>query len=166
MINEYTEAILDQITDLLERLESSLYLRESPYIQHASIGMHVRHIIEFYQELLEGYSSGIVDYDQRQREKELETDREQAIKRVSFLKKQLRQLKEDRYLGVRVTMSSEENESRIVSSSLYRELAFNAEHAIHHLAIIRIGISMENPDFIIPENLGFAPGTIRHLNSR
>jgi hypothetical protein len=41
---------------------------------------------------------------------------------------------------------------------------YNLEHTIHHMALIRIGIS-EVSDIRLSENYGVASSTIKHLQS-
>jgi hypothetical protein len=48
-----------------------------------------------------------------------------------------------------------------VNTNYYRELLYNMDHAIHHCAIIRIGL-MSFDHVSIPEGFGIAPSTIRH----
>ena len=49
-----------------------------------------------------------------------------------------------------------------VESTLDRELIYNIEHAIHHMAMIKIGLKVLAPELHLPENFGVAPSTIRY----
>jgi hypothetical protein len=51
-----------------------------------------------------------------------------------------------------------------VKSSYHREIVYNLEHAIHHMAIIKIGIS-QSTNVTLPDDFGVAPATIRHRKS-
>jgi len=55
--------------------------------------------------------------------------------------------------------------SRIKTNAL-RELAYNIEHAIHHMAIIKIGINEVSPYILLPSAFGVASSTIRHLKKQ
>jgi hypothetical protein len=54
------------------------------------------------------------------------------------------------------------DQKAVVNSSLYRELLFNIEHAIHHMAILKIGTKIVLPEWDLPQQFGVAPSTIRH----
>jgi len=45
-------------------------------------------------------------------------------------------------------------------TNYYREVAYNLEHTIHHMALIKVGIR-EVSDMEIPENFGVASSTIK-----
>ena len=57
------------------------------------------------------------------------------------------------------------DESLKVPTNEERELVYNIEHAIHHMAIIRIGIENDFPHAHLPDKFGFAYSTIKHLKS-
>ncbi|MBK7681685.1 MAG: hypothetical protein IPJ26_04015 [Bacteroidetes bacterium] len=48
-----------------------------------------------------------------------------------------------------------------VNSTYKRELAYNIEHAIHHMAIIKIAIENAYSDIVLDKAFGVAPSTIR-----
>jgi hypothetical protein len=50
----------------------------------------------------------------------------------------------------------------LVSSTVGRELIYNIEHTIHHLAIVKIALKAILPSLELPEHFGVAPSTIRH----
>ncbi|MDX1476670.1 MAG: hypothetical protein R3301_03155 [Saprospiraceae bacterium] len=49
-----------------------------------------------------------------------------------------------------------------MDSSLERELIYNIEHTIHHLAIIKIGLAIIAPDIPLPAHFGVAPSTVKY----
>jgi hypothetical protein len=55
-----------------------------------------------------------------------------------------------------------DNDQVVISSSIERELAFNLEHLVHHMAIIRIGLNIAVPKLDIPMNFGLANSTKRY----
>ena len=46
-------------------------------------------------------------------------------------------------------------------TNYYRELMYNLEHSVHHMALIRVGLK-EFSAWHIVENFGIASSTIRH----
>jgi len=48
-----------------------------------------------------------------------------------------------------------------IESNYYREIAYNLEHTIHHMALIRIGIS-EVSSVLLSEDFGVASSTLKH----
>jgi len=48
---------------------------------------------------------------------------------------------------------------------LHRELQYNIEHAVHHLAIIKIGVKTLEDSFKLDDNFGIAASTIRNKNA-
>ncbi|HUM48191.1 MAG TPA: hypothetical protein PLD84_14775, partial [Chitinophagales bacterium] len=66
--------ILHQLVHLIDQLEEQEYAASLPILSGSSVGKHVRHIIEFYECLLNALKSGIVDYDARVRNAVLEND--------------------------------------------------------------------------------------------
>jgi uncharacterized damage-inducible protein DinB len=151
--------ILDQLECLLKQLNAEQYANHLPVLSKNSVGKHVRHLIEFWQCQLQGMTEGIIDYDARERNVLLETD-------LSFVSRQLKQLKSaigtlvaDRELYLQISYGS--NDSVRVSTTLFRELAYNIEHTIHHLAIIRIAVGQSFPEVILPPHLGLAYSTAK-----
>jgi hypothetical protein len=48
------------------------------------------------------------------------------------------------------------------NTSYNRELVYNLEHAIHHMAIMKIAVDNAFPQVQMPENFGVAYSTIRY----
>ena len=85
----------------------------------------------------------------------LETNPYEAISKINWVIKQLTEIQEDKPLQLN-TMQFEK-----IITSFYRELYYNYEHLIHHLAIIRIGLQLYRPKIFLPENFDVADSTIR-----
>ena len=64
-----------------------------------------------------------------------------------------------------VSYAKTDTESVKIKSSLERELAYNIEHAIHHMAIIKIAIQTVFPNVKLAENFGVAYSTVRYQKS-
>lgn len=116
----------------------------------ASVGSHVRHIIEFLEILLIAKPGEIVNYSNRERKKELELNLSSAIEFLGNVRKRIH--REDRALKI-------EEDGDIFSSSYLRELLYQNEHIVHHSAIIRMKLDrISSVQF--DECFGYAKSTL------
>jgi uncharacterized damage-inducible protein DinB len=153
---EHTLSLMQQLHLLLQQLEPARYSEPLPALQGSSIGAHLRHIIEFFEELDKGYHLGLVNYDARQRNSLLETDPALASERLLALPSLLQ--KEDRPLQLVLTYGQEAPVT--IATSYYREWAFAIEHTVHHMAQIKTGLSAEAIE-ALPQGFGIALSTQR-----
>ena len=75
-------AVLQQGAKLLQEMDDLIYRRCSETVFKSSIGAHVRHNLDHYASFLSGLESGEINYEKRQREHVIETDRNAAITRI------------------------------------------------------------------------------------
>ena len=124
---------------------------------NATIGEHVRHVIELFQCLEKGYDTGIVNYEKRKRDHEIENNKELA----SFLLKEIYQNldKPNKEILLEAEDYCDPMEIVSISSNYYGELAYNLEHTIHHMALIRVGIN-EVSSVKLPKEFGVAYSTV------
>jgi hypothetical protein len=152
---------LQQLKLLVEKITPEQFIVPSAYLFQATIGQHTRHAIEMYQCLIRSYESGEICYDDRKRDKTIETDKEKALSQLNWLAASIE--KPNKALRLKAGYNSKSDESTLLDTNYFRELAYNLEHTIHHMALIRVGlqeIAFEN----IPEGFGVASSTIRHQN--
>ena len=160
------EENLIEIKNLIQDLDDSQYDLKLENLSGATIGQHVRHILEFYQCLLNVKAKDVICYDARKRDMRIETDRPFASDIVEELLDLLVQVKEDRSIVLKGNYSTANNNEINLSTSLFRELAYTLEHSIHHQAIIKVGMKSMHGDEILVENFGIAPSTIRHTRGQ
>lgn len=153
--------LLSQLKELLEGLTDEQYCRKIGVLSDASIGQHIRHVIEFFQELEKGYKTGLINYDARKRNYTLETRRLVAINELTEIAAVV--AKEDRVLALATDFSSEDGTSCEVHTNYQRELVYNLEHTIHHMALLRIGVRVVVTTEL-PENFGVAMSTLKYRN--
>ena len=151
--------IFVQLSWSLEQLTAAEYTKPCDRLNHHSIGQHVRHIIELFQCLEQGYGKGIVNYDGRKRDQQIETNKELATKLLPEICSRLDQ--PNKFLQLEASYDEHSGESMIMATNYYREVAYNLEHAIHHMALIRIGIA-EVSTISVSEDFGLASSTIKH----
>jgi hypothetical protein len=164
MIEQITQpatVLLYQLKELLESLSDEQYCRKVALLSNASIGQHTRHIIEFFQELEKGYTTGFVNYDARKRNYMIETLRNFAISELVDIADVIS--KENRPLKLIANFSSQGANPYEVPTNYQRELVYNVEHTVHHMALLRIGVN-EVTTIVLPENFGVAISTIKYRN--
>ncbi|ASZ11945.1 DinB family protein [Chitinophaga pendula] len=155
-------SLLSQILQLLEQLTDKEYSNKIALLSDATIGQHIRHIIEFYLELNTGYASGIINYDKRKRDHSIEVDRTCAINKLQQLIAELE--KENISLILETDYSTIDSTAELIKTDYMRELAYNLEHTVHHMALIRVGIYMFNR-LELPKDFGVAISTIKYRST-
>lgn len=132
---------------------------------YPSVGAHLRHCLEHYQLLLQGWPSGQVDYDARARDERIERDPEAARGILAGIARALATIgAEDLPRSVRVTQSAAPGRPAVGSAShLERELIFLSSHTIHHIAIMVL--SARAAGIAVPGELGVAYSTEAHRTS-
>ena len=148
---------LNQLRESVVNMDDKVYADPAKIILKASVGQHVRHIIELFNCMLDGYNEGLINYDKRNRDLELEQNRETAVAAIDSILANIN--KEEKDLTLETNLGSDAL-SRI-SSTYERELHYNLEHTIHHMAIIRIKIESE-PHMAVDDNYGVAYSTVQH----
>jgi hypothetical protein len=83
---------LNQLVSVVEQFQKSDYAKPLVMLSNNSIGMHIRHILEFYECLLNGYENEIVEYDNRPRRQQLEESPFHAIAFANELNLKLQHL--------------------------------------------------------------------------
>ena len=160
-ICESLDYIENHLTSFLQQLSLEDYSFKMNALQGASVGQHVRHILDFYSNLSLAGSLKIIDYHNRNRNSILETDQQVVIHTIKSLFGQLRDMDEGLPLEVFTDFQSGELQSRTpVKTSFAREAMYCFEHAIHHMAMIRIGVSVTFPQIEMDKNFGVAPSTV------
>lgn len=147
---------LDELTALAKQLTPDKYNASCPELGGTTIGQHFRHIIEIFLCLINNYETGSINYDKRERNRKIETDISTAVKHIGHIKEALE--KENKPLFLEQTLNH--NKLRI-QSSYFREVLYNLEHAIHHQALIRVGIRKFD-GLTVSDGFGVAPSTIAY----
>ena len=147
---------IEQNIALLNQINDEVLTTHYKVLGQSTIGQHLRHIIEFYNCLLEGYTSKTINYDNRKRELAIENNTIIAIQKLKHIVLNLD--KPDSTLNLMQPCVLGE---QIITTTYYRELLHNLEHSIHHQAIIKIAL-LNNTSIILPSHFGVAPSTIEH----
>lgn len=158
MLLSYINNNLEELIDLLKQLSNDEYSSPCAQLSNASIGEHTRHIIELFQCLENQYDSGVINYDDRQRNVLIQTDTHFAIQQMMQIQNNLD--KENKNIVLKQKIESQEI---VTESNYYRELLYNFEHCIHHQALIKVAI-LQYSTIKIDENFGVARSTIEYRN--
>ena len=149
---------LKSLQHLLQNLEEEHYVYQSPLLGNATIGQHIRHTIELAQALLTGYETGEINYDNRKRDLRIETNiafantaLEELLQKTALPNKEIKVIITDNTTG----------EKETVGSNYFREMAYNTEHTIHHMALIRVGLREMQLE-IVNDQFGVAPSTVKY----
>ena len=160
---EGTVYITRQITRLLEQIDPQAYAMPLNVFNGSTLGQHFRHIFDFYDCLLRGASEGGVDYASRQRNEMMETNPRFAEMAFQEMEQACHGLQESQPVGVLADFSFQLDDQRpVVGSTVGRELMFAYDHAVHHLALIKIGLKEALPEVEVDGQLGIAPSTLKH----
>jgi hypothetical protein len=148
-----------QLAGTVGQLSDAEFTQPCSNLVNNTIGQHVRHIIELFQCLQNGYNAGSVNYEDRKRDVNIETNRHLALELLQEIYKNI--ARPDKELVLTASYSDEDQEPVCICTNYYREIAYNIEHTIHHMALIRVGIR-EAASIALPEDFGVASSTIKH----
>jgi hypothetical protein len=161
-IRDFVIEDLLKVHELIRSIEDSLFVEELPILSNATIGQHVRHILEFYQAVVNRVMASEMSYDDRIRNRELEINRQKTIDLICDLQLLVSQHKLDLPLILKANYSLGNEEYLRFTSSVERELAYALEHSIHHQAIIKIGLNSKPVEMEFVRSLGVSPATARY----
>jgi uncharacterized damage-inducible protein DinB len=160
-INLACAHILSQLTDLVAQINEDDFIRPSDQLSQSTIGQHLRHTLEFFICFERGYQQGIVNYDKRSHDKQIERDKYIALATIGRIESFVKSFKE-KELKLEVGYDLSQEEYVTINTTAMRELVYNIEHAVHHMAIIKIGIREVAPYVSLAKDFGVAASTIRY----
>ena len=157
-----TSANLWSVNELAKLLDHETLTKKQALLMGSTIGQHIRHVLEFYECLLDTRDFGVVCYDKRKRRLELEEDifviGDTILRIVTTIESKI----SDTPIRLEISFSATNDEAAVFESTVNRELAYCLEHMIHHLVMIKMALSVDRPEIQLPENFGVAYSTIRN----
>ncbi|MDI1233500.1 MAG: hypothetical protein PSX81_04410 [bacterium] len=163
MLKEISKKQLLELKLILNQVKDSDYSKTLSILEDGTIGRHVRHVLEFYECLFFSNTEETVCYDDRKRNLKLEESARFAADYIDQIIDRIEQLG----INKRLLLKSKFEQSEVLmESSLYREITYNIEHTVHHLAIIRIAISYELKYINLSKTFGYAASTIQYMESQ
>lgn len=157
-------SILEQMEVVICQIRDDDFTKPSLSLGNVTIGQHLRHTIEFFLCLESGYSSGTINYDKRQHDKVIETDRALALLGLDRIKDFIVSCDDDKILRLEVGYERSSDRTTVVTTNYRRELIYNIEHAVHHMALMKVGIREVAPYVTVPKDFGIAVSTLRHAD--
>lgn len=161
-LSQACNSILSQLSDAVQQLSETEYTFPSQTLSGSSIGQHLRHTLEFFICLEQGFEKGIINYDKRAHDKLIETNPEVALLTINGIRKFVSTQSSNKTLKLEVGYDLSSDENIQVETNFFRELTYNIEHAVHHMAIMKIGVREIAPHLSIPSDFGVAASTVRY----
>jgi hypothetical protein len=158
-LQQTVKNVFVQLSESLARLTDEQYVQPSKTLFNATIGQHVRHIIELFICLDKGYETGLVNYEKRKRDLLIETNKDFASDLLQKIYTALE--KPNKKLLLETNYDEHSEEGITVITNYYREIIYNLEHTVHHMALIRVGIN-EVSTISVPDGFGVASSTIKY----
>lgn len=160
-----SQNVLLELHDAISQVRPDIYPDSTEILSGSSIGQHVRHILEFFECLIVQSRGDVIQYGLRKRDLRLEKDKAFALNQCLELSHLLNELQTDKLLQMAIDDLGDVSHSHNVDTSIFRELTYCLEHAIHHMAIIRIAIRLLDQSIILQDSFGVAPSTLKHRAS-
>ena len=165
MLNSHSE-VIEQSISVLSTLSDNEYSNVCQPLFNSSIGQHIRHVIDHFENLQAGMSTQIVDYNNRSRNSKTESSIQAALMQLHRIQLWLKALTESD-IQAQISVISEINVNQAhsvnVKSTVARELVFCASHAIHHYALIKLIRQIQGG--VVDKHFGLAPATITYQTS-
>lgn len=161
-LTEIVSGTLSQMKAFLDILDTERYKKPLDIFSDSTIGQHTRHVIEFFQCLIEQAPLGVINYEKRQRNVLIEENPSHASHIINEIILHLQSGNIPTELFLETEYGDNDNSLIKVPTTLDRELIYNIEHAIHHLAMIKMGLKVTAPEIKLPDGFGVAPSTLKH----
>jgi uncharacterized damage-inducible protein DinB len=160
-LTEACSNILSQLTDLVHQIREADFVKPAETLSYSTVGQHLRHTLEFFMCFEHGFKKGLINYDKRAHDKLIETDKFIALNAISGISEFVNKV-DDKSLKLEVGYDLEKETYITIDTTATRELVYNIEHAVHHMAIMKIGIKEIAPYVQLSPDFGIAASTIRY----
>jgi hypothetical protein len=160
-LNQACLNILNQLSLLVNDISEDDFVKPSEALSRSTIGQHLRHTLEFFICFEQGFSKGIINYDQRAHDKLIESDKFIALSTINRIHDFVNSLGDDKHLKLEVGYDLKKENFITVDTTSTRELVYNIEHAVHHMAIMKIGVREVAPYIMLSKEFGIAASTVR-----
>ena len=164
-IREASMDMVDRLKAHIALMDADQYAEKLEVLNGSSVGDHFRHIIDFYLCIGNGLEAGLVSYDNRERDILISQCPLYASGKLNDIRETIAVLDPEKSLLVAQSFSTDKSVPAVkLQTTVGRELMYAYDHAVHHMAIIAIGIRVHFSDLQMEEGFGLAPSTIRNLS--
>ncbi len=160
-IKKASETVLGQLSEVINQIKREDYSIPIKSLSNSTLGQHIRHTLEFFICLEESSISHVVNYDNRRRDSQIEENPVFALTTIQQIIEFINSSPLNLDLKLEINYDLEEEDTLEIASNFQRELAYNVEHAIHHMAILKVGLTEITPYIKLPEGFGVAVSTLR-----
>ncbi len=156
MLLNSIQNVFYQLKDIINQLSDEDYCQPNNELSNATIGEHIRHILEMFECLVNQYEDGIVNYDKRKRDIQIQTNKEFAKVIIENILQKIDKPNIELNL-----CQSINNKDFIIETNYFRELLYNLEHCIHHQALIKVAL-LKISSVNIDDCFGVAVSTLEY----
>lgn len=139
-------SLLDQLASVIEARDDRQYAFPPVSLSGSFIGQHLMRTLGFFDCLFSRMETGLVNYGLRTRNGEYES--ETTVSRM---------------LPTKQSVSAFESNPNVTLEFSYRH---PMKDAIHHMALIKVGIRDVNPEFVLPKRFGVASSAIGYMEEQ
>jgi hypothetical protein len=157
--------ILSQLKELVTDIDQNDFSKPSETLNQSTLGQHLRHTLEFFICFEQGFTTGTINYDKRGHDKLIETDKFIALATINRITSFIECCNNNIPLKLEVGYDLQHDRFITIDTNATRELVYNIEHAVHHMAIMKIGIREIAPYINLPYDFGIAASTVRYRES-
>ena len=161
-LHQTADELLNQLKDIIHQLEDGHFSAQVPVLNNSTVGQHIRHTIEFFLCLMDGKRDGSINYDERKHDVFIEQDSKLALQVIESIQEFLNKEPKDFEMKLIANYSHLDDINQEMPSSFFRELAYNIEHTIHHMALLKIAVQQNYSYVKLPDHFGVASSTVRH----
>ncbi len=151
-----------QITDILTATQNLPKDKATDFYITSNAGKHVRHVLDHILTFIPSIETGVLDYNRRNRDSDVETNWQAAQTQLEDILKTLNTLEiNDTKLDVISEIDTCSTKNDRFTSNVPREVLYLINHTMHHAAYIKL--LAKNCGVDLPDNIGVAPATATHI---
>ena len=166
MLHNSAKELLSQLDQVIVQCNKEDFSKPLNELSNATFGQHVRHTLEFFICLFDAKNEKTVNYDNRKHDTEIETDKKLAQSVISSIMTFIEGQEEDFEIVFEANYTESAGADQTMKSSFFRELAYNIEHVIHHMALMKVAVNQSLTYIELPQNFGVASSTVRYRSGQ
>ena len=163
---QHNVKLLSSGAAVIRSISGRRYASQRYSMSTASVGQHIRHIVDHYVCFLDGIEAGRIDYTKRSRCRKTEEDRQFALQTIEAVKERLLGYESESRLtdelgGLSLSYDIQGSGEQVtVHTTPVRELMFLLSHTIHHYS--SIALLLRSNGIAVPDSFGVSPSTVRY----